>query len=396
MNFGSKIRGYSSLTNDADTGYFNAYRTIQPIRKPPVICRIKPKVDTDEIRNSLMTDISDRIQLWPVSKGDKTMKINNGTQIINLTSAQNPVPTIVRKLEDVDYRCEDAKCSQEELLPLSRLPRGITSITPNLNIANVFTKPVNSAYDISNEEILSNLKGKLQLKIESNKQININTPTLANQNNLNRKTTEIKKISGEKSANPTIDIYDTNTGSNISKAKILNKLKKDVNVNKIINIEGINRDDNNLQIRNLKKISTGFQTTNMTQTVHIINDIPIHLIKKVTPDKLSAPSNITISTNENKIVQPPKNVISENKVKVDVNPNVEYRLGYLPNKLRSDQDIKLQYKNQLIGKNIDIDRYSAPIPRFDRSLNAGIDSNMNFRYYDMNGVNNIFMPTRSY
>lgn len=169
MNYGTAIRGHAVFSDEMTGGYFNQKQYIAPIRKGPRILRKKPKVNTDYIMCTLMNeeDNASRINLWPVTRGQNhAVKVNYGTQVLSLTSGAYHNPTIPRKLEDEDYRCINAKYRQEDLVPLSRMPRPVTSIDPNKEAFAFYNKPM-SECDIEASRVAHNIRGNLRTLVEN-------------------------------------------------------------------------------------------------------------------------------------------------------------------------------------------------------------------------------------
>lgn len=154
-------RGHATMCDNDMSNYFNQKSVIPPIRKGPRLFRKKSKVDTDLIRQSYMNecDNNNRIHLWYANKGiNNAVKVNYGMQVLNLTAGAQHNPTIPRKLEDEDYRCDDAKVRQDELLPLSRLPRPSTSIDINPDASGIYNKSISSS-DIERQRVSHSIKG---------------------------------------------------------------------------------------------------------------------------------------------------------------------------------------------------------------------------------------------
>lgn len=451
MNFGSRMRGYASLSNDTDS-YFNQWLDITPKRNGPVLCRIKPKVDTDQVDTSLMdrSGHQSRIELWPISKGDHTQKLNIGSQILNLTSTTgNPNPTIPRKLEDNDYRCLDAKIRQEDLLPLSRLPRQPTSILSSKGISEVFTKPVNPNMDFSGEEIRSIIHGKLNPLKNTNKQLTIDTPDdrdgkalygyiasrkkleVANKSNkslvidgstsgqTNSNAKIIQKLKGYFDPTKILTIYGSNTSQTCDLAKIIKKIvSEQIESGCLLNIPGLNAQQKNFVIREVNKLKA-IPRQHLVQIIYKTDHPDLFLVKKIHVDKLGATKNVNVITESDrnqpnnkklpdKITPDPANAKKQiavetasgktqpntaknvERVKVNSAPTVQYKVGHRPNMLRNEQNLQLQYKNQFVGKQIDVERYSPYVPRFER----GIDTNMPFSYGDRPPP--FFLKTNSY
>lgn len=442
MNFGSKMRGYSSLSNDASNGYANQWMNIAPIRHGPKVFRIKPKVCTVGIRDCLMDEskYGDRIHLWQrtLSSGDHTKHFNNSTQVLNLSSGPNPNPTIIRRLEDIDYRCEQAKYKQEDLLPLSRLPRSSTTINTNPAISEVYTKPMDTSFDISRDEIRSAIHGKIQTAKDSNKTYKLGGTNERDGDvlygNISSRQRSDIPASNAKSI---LTISGTTSGQTSTIAKIIDRIKGLTESNKIINIPGLNTDEMLDIAKIIKKITAGELSTNALinvphltakesdivckivdkiklnpkqHKVQVIykNETPnVFLIKKISQTKLGSNQNITIVTDNDR--KQPSNAKVSDKIKptesksnkqisvstgsektqpntsknvervhAQAKPNIQYKVGHKPNELRNEQNINLQYKNQLVGKTIDVDRYSPYRPQFNR----GININAQFRYAD--------------
>lgn len=163
MNFGSAIRGHAIMTDQTDGGYFNQKPYIAPQRKGARLFRKKPKVNTDLIMCSLMDpEQNDRISLIGKTRGvNHAVKVNYGTQILSLTTGAQHYPTVPRKLEDSDYRAEHAAYRQDQLLPLSRLPRPVTSMSTNADVSSYFSKPL-SGSDIELSRVAHCIKGQLK------------------------------------------------------------------------------------------------------------------------------------------------------------------------------------------------------------------------------------------
>jgi len=95
-----------------------------------------------------------------------SVKVNYGTQVLNLLTGAQHYPSVPRKLEDEDYRCENAAYKQDQLLPLSRLPRPVTSMYTNADVSSYYNKPL-SGSDIERSRVAHNIKGNLRDLVSS-------------------------------------------------------------------------------------------------------------------------------------------------------------------------------------------------------------------------------------
>lgn len=425
MEFGMSTmqRGHATMTSNDMSNYFNQKPVIAPVRKGPRLFRKKPKVDTDLIRQSYMndTDNNNRIDLWYANRGvNNAVKVNYGAQVINLTSGAFHNPTVPRKLEDEDYRCYDAKVRQEDLLPLSRLPRPSTSIDINKDVSHIFNKSI-SQYDIERQRVLHSIKGNTKKVAEA-------FPVQATRGIQFQNIDEYQRASEALTANATRDKMATDQlplnvpirTINTDNRTPLNKLRATVlqhdrQANKQLNVPGATSGQYTKDVRIIRKtpvtVTQAGKTVTMyksnepkhmnlvsklkgephdtrkTVVLYEITDPQIHLLTKLKSESHEAPKQITMysidePTNlqlDHKIVPVHGNSVKTANIADSAYQTEGYNSMYLEPKITADEErASTVVKTKSVYSDTDHQRTAGNVARFVDRVRA--DTSVNHQY----------------